>query len=621
MNGLRRKNMRRLFVFSVLALLCIGGIGDGIVVAADPVQEGYEIRTYDISNLMVRTGHDPAPGEFPLYPFMTRYEDLHEEGEWSWLGADRIGDIVHILLGDELFDHNGTRVEMGEQSLIVKAAASVHQRIEQVLAFLDRHLNRTVRMQVEVYTARKAFEWSAWDEETVKAAKADGSLKPLLNRSVEVRLGDLWQARDGVTTPILYDYEPEIAQASVICEPQVKKLFTGLKVALRPFLSPDGQGLLVGLYASASRLQIPLEERDIEYRGRIGTQESVENVHLSRTLSDPRIEFVSLGTVVSLIPGKTEAVSAAFPHGKGLGNIVIALTAELAPAPPPLDLGRGMVCECFHLGYEQAGQMEPFVSYWRAELDENDLETFALQSHDVFMKLPIGEVEENHGAMILFDETFTPELDWEYNDLDPIIVGTRVFTRSAPSFFERIRGMATDLVCPKPSVLHGELKFVVVRGSTVLNEAEAILEQGQLAGWVTVPLMRGGQAFSMGGLEGLMVEKYDVDVATSAAVPNILVRTYLDGAVICLNHEPATPGMNAKGSIKTRIIVNRQVGPVDSWNLGDQGGILGVIDRPTFNHGEIEGRFPCDGNAHLLGSLTRRSADTVNTIYVLGRVR
>jgi hypothetical protein len=591
------------------------------LVAADPVQEGYEIRTYDISNLMVRTEHDPAQDAFPLYPFMIRYRYHCEEEGWGWLGAETIGDIIHTLLGDELFDHNGTRVEMGEQSLIVKAALPVHQRIEQVLIFMDQQMNRTVRMQVEVYTAREAFEWNAWDEETVKKAKADGSLKPLLNRSVEVRLGDLWQARDGVTTPILFDYEPEIAQASVICEPQVKKLFTGLKFALRPLLAPDGNGLLVGLFASASRLQVPLEERDIEHKGRISNNEGVETVPMSHTLSDPKIEFASMGTVVPLVPGKLQAVSAAFPDGKGLGSIVVALTAELAPAPDILDLGEGMVCGCFHLGYEQAGRFEPFVTAWNAEFDEGDPETYDLRRHDVFMKLPIGDVEENHGAMILFDENFTPDLDWEYNDLDPIVVGTRVFTRSAPAFFERIRAMANDLVCPKPSVIHGELKFLVVRGPAVLDDGEAILQEGQLAGWTTVPLMHGGKAFSMAGLEGLMVEGYDVDVATSAAVPNNLVSTYLDGAVVQLKHEPSVPGIKAKGWIQAQVVVNRLDGPMDSWNLSDSGSIIGVIDRPTFNHGEIEGRFPCDGKAHLLGSLTRRSADTVNTLYVVGRVR
>jgi hypothetical protein len=611
--------MRRLIVFGLLAMLGTSVVHDCDLFAADPMQRGSEIRTYDLSNLMIRTTYHPALDAFPFYPFMIGYRDYGEEGEWSWLGAETIGDIVHTLLGDELFDHNGTRVEIGEQGLVVKAAQSVHQRIEQVLVFLDQHLNRTVRLQIEVYSARKVFPWDTWDETTMEEAKASGMLKPLLSRSTDVRLGELWQTRDGVITPILFDHEPEIAQASLICEPQVQNLFTGLKIALRPLLSPDGDDLLVGLYASASRHAVKLTDRDLEYRGRISNNEGVETVTLSRTISDPKVEFASLGTVLPLVPGKTETVSTAFPHGRGLGNIVIALTAELAPAPPPLDLGEGMVCGCFHLGFEQAGSFTPFVTEVNEELNERDPESFDIRRHEAYMRLPIHEVEENHGAMILFDESFTPELDWEYGDVEPIIVGTRVFTRSVPLFCEELRAMAEELVCPEPSVIHGELKFVMARGPAVLDDAETILQKGQLAGWTTVPLTRGGRTFAMAGLEGLMVENYDVDVATSSAVPNILVRTYLDGAAVHLKHEPTVPGPDGWGWVKAQIWVNWLDGPMESWNLNDSGSIIGIIDRPTFDHGEFEGRFPCDGKVHLLGSLTRGSEDTVSTLYVVGR--
>ena len=106
----------------------------------------------------------------------------------------------------------------------------------------------------------------------------------------------------------------------------------------------------------------------------------------------------------------------------------------------------------------------------------------------------------------------------------------------------------------------------------------------------------------------------DVDVANQSSCPNPRIRRYLDGVFARLVHRPST---NDAGVVEAEFYVNKLSGPIESCHLGENGGMLGVIDQPRFDHGLFQTRIPLDGELHVVGSVTGERGGETITLYII----
>ncbi len=326
--------------------------------------EEYETRFYDLS--LFRDFIDPEGEEdfLPLVPFLPLDMDdeyLEELIEYSFLEVypDQIIDVLYQIIGEEHFEHNGARIHHFGWGLYITTSESIHQRVAAVLGFLESRLSREVDMEIEVYAVNNLAQIEDAGADEIHLAAEEGALSLLLKRSVRTRIGDLAGFDDGEKTSIVWDYDTEIAQASVVCEPIVAQLSVGLRLMARPLPAPDGQGLIVALYGMASRFTEPPAQRELGYAGRLALERQIESVPVGHVIDDPRIEFAGVASFLSVEPGRTAVVRCAFPHFSGTGSLVVLLSANQLPAPELLDLGDGRVLAGFDFHSLQADSLIP----------------------------------------------------------------------------------------------------------------------------------------------------------------------------------------------------------------------------------------------------------------------
>jgi len=266
-------------------------------------QEEYVTKKYDLSGFLDCSPymHQPEKDEtLALIPFHPDQEELFlREREYFQFSPDYVYEMLYRIIGEERFDHNHLLIETKPECLLIRAPESIHETVVKVIAFLDAVLNRDVRIDLEFFGAVDTKSLNASDAKSLRLAVENGALDPLLKRSVEVRMGTLFEVLDGSSCRIVYDQSTEIAQQANISEPMIEDLFTGLRLAVRPLPAPDGNGLLIGLYALASRLTGPVVTRQLLSKGRVCSESrGVEELDLSQDVDDPRIEFASLASII-----------------------------------------------------------------------------------------------------------------------------------------------------------------------------------------------------------------------------------------------------------------------------------------------------------------------------------
>lgn len=616
--------MKSFNLILTLALVSIVFCTGDVVVASNANPEPSKVmKAYDLSCLQQRIHDNQFMETVYFLPLIVREDNEIQRPDTEAFGAESVLDLLYMVMGKEHFEHNGVHIEIRNNFLIVNAAPDFQKRLASVLAFVTQQLNRSVQIEIELFQMKKVFDFADQQTESLDQALADGNLRKLNRYAVQVRLGEFWETRNGSVMPIIKDYEPEIAQASSVCEPIMEDLFVGLNLALRPMLAPDGRGFILELFASLSRLIEPIDERDLEYEALHTHNEGSDSLTMTRLINDPKLEFASLGSVVSVAPGKPVILSAAFPHHKGLGSLLIVLSARFQPMPDRLDLGEEIICGCLDLGFRQGARKELFSMF----LDEGSWRTFETNSNEYdclhqvpFMYFRSKVLTDDEPILAIFEQYLQPAKDDAAEFYYPFMLGNQILVRTDSLRFEAIRTALANLGKPNPSSGVATVYFYEVKGAADFSEVEEVLKEGKRVGWTSAPISAGGSALSMAGFEGLMVGSYDVDVATHAAVPSINTKDYFDGAVVYLRKERGIIDPGDKGWIEASITLNRLKGPMKSTNLGDTGGILGMIDQPAFDHTVIKARIPCDGALHLLGNQVRKQGEATKTVYAVGQV-
>jgi hypothetical protein len=584
------------------------------------------IRYYDLSTLPFEGDDDIWETNRSLIPFHPQRQFLEEgmiDDEVGFCDVEQelIMEVIYTAIGEEHFEHNGALIELTDQGLRVKGSEEIHATVSRIIDFMAALMNRRVSLDVEVYSLEHGTP--------VGVVEADSGLVPLLKTTLQGEIGDLMEISDGISRPIVWDYDPEIAQAAVVSEGNVDSLFVGLDLALRPLIAADGKRVLVALYGRSSRLTQPIMPRDIRNMGRLSNEQGIVELPAAQSLDDPRIEFAGVAGTLITEPGKPALVQACFPHLDGVGSLLVSVTSRLHPAPDVIEMPGGLVMSAFDLSHLQAAYHMPFKPLLKGLYRHMGFHHFSeYNEHEDSTVTDVGppfrtsfrQTGDIVESLIYGD--FFPELE-EYEDeigLEVFYFGDTVFVISPPELRSTLRERLAGMFPSPVTTIDVDLRFVEVDGPAVSRSAKDVLEGGTLHGMTAVPMMRGGRATSIAGFEGLAVDTYSVEVANNAAIADPVMVRYMDGAHVQVRHEPGLdPGQS--GTIRTAILVNRLTGPVKSRNLGDRGGLLGVVDQPSFNQGFIDTRFDADGDPHILGSISIERDGVLKTLYVIGKAR
>jgi len=589
-------------------------------------------RVYDIAtlNLPFRT-EDTNVETLRLAPYSPGELELTAlaKERYPRFNSDTIQYLLHSIVGEEQFEYEGISIgSLNNERLLVTGPESIHSRVSHVLAVVESFLNRKITIDVEIYTAESETALDKDDGPSIRQAAEQGALRLILKQQCCTVPGGYCEINTEKIRSIVLDFDPEIAQASIAYEPIVADIATGLSLSLRPFeISAEGT-LLVGIHGLFSRLVDSSLERDLKFKGRLATNDKVEIIPVSNTVDSPAMEFASLATVVPLEPEKTAVLRSAFPHQSGSGSLVILLTARSCQTADRLDLGQGLYMSAIDFGFLSAESLLPSrfdkdgpfsEENFRGYHPKEDCTLTTLGRRGRMIHPRIGDVFE-----LMLDECLPPDAEYyfegdsfSFEESRGYLLGNLVVLCAKKEYIDKAIEFKRRMSATQSAPLHIAVLYVETKGPAVLTAAEQILREGRLVGALRVPMVPGGRAISLAGLEGLMIHHYDVDVANNSSCPDPRIRRYLDGAFVRLVHQPALSASSGAGVVQTEFYVNKLSGPMPTRNLGENGGMLGVIDQPEFDHTLFQTRVPIDRELHVVGTVMTETGGRTNTIYIL----
>jgi len=592
-------------------------------------------RVYDITTLNLPFYVDGQVETLRLAPYAPGELDLNDLADENYpvFCADRLENLLYTIVGEEQFEHDGISIgSLDDEKLFVTGPESIHRIVSQVLALVDRHLNRKITIDVEVYKAGKDAALAHNDASSIRQAAEEGLLELVLKQQCCSVSGGLSEICTEKKRPVVLDYDNEIAQESIAYEPIISEITTGLSLSLRPFTAPEGGGLLVGLHGIYSEVVNSSLKRDLRIKARVTTDSMMNDIRVSHTVDSPAMEFASLASVIPLEPEKTAVVRSAFPHQSGLGSLVILLTARSMRPVERLDLGNGLYLNTLDFDFLAAEVLLPFEFDSEGPFSEYNFLGRDPEHDSTLTSLGRRGRLVHHRAEDIFnlmvEECVPPGSDFDFGgdrfsfgDSCGFLLGNFVIMRAPQDFCDQATGFARGMFAAGSEPVKVDVRFVEAAGPAVLTGVDEILSTGRLAGRLSIPMISGGRAVSLAGLEGFMVYGYDVDVANGSSCPNPRVRRYLDGIFACLVHRPVLAASPAAGVIEAEFYINKLAGPMETCDLGENGGMLGVVDQPEFDYGLLQTRIPLDNGLHVIGTVAGEGDGEATTLYVIAGSR
>jgi len=626
--------MKALTLLTILGLLTVLAVPGYCTTPGEipPQENGKSLtRVYDITTLNLPFHDVYRVGTLRLAPFSPgtlKEKDLAGE-DYPVFDADSIEYLLYSIVGGEQFEYDGVHMgSLGKDKLLVTGPESIHRIVSHVLAIAENHLNRKITIDVEIYKAETETSLESDDVSSIRQAADAGTLRLVLKQQCRTVPGGFAEISTEKTGPLILDYDPEIAQSSLAYETVIREISTGLTISLRPFAAPDGRTLLVGLHGLYSEIINAEMKRDLRFKGRLSTSDKIDIISVSNSVDSPAIEFASLATVVPLEPEKTAVIRTAFPHQSGMGSLVILLTAHAPQPANRLELGEGLFLSALDFGFLAAENLLP-VKFMREGpfCNENFYGTCPYEDCTITSLGQRGRMvrrgmDEIFGLMI--NETIPPGTEYDssgdsfsFDESRGYLLGSLIVFRAEKEFCNKMTQVACRMFSAESALLNTTVRFIETPGPAVLTDVDEILRKGKLVGVMSLPMLPGGRAASLAGLEGFMVEGYDVDAANEASGPNPRVQRYLDGVFVRLGHHPALSPSTGAGVIQAELYVNRLAGPIATRHLGENGGMLGVIDQPEFDHGLFQTRFPVDNALHVIGVMVGKRNSKNTTIYIV----
>lgn len=238
--------------------------------APEPVVLPNEVRAYDLRALRI---HTTSINDAPWSLAPQGLCDLNSQGFYDAGDGEQtelfFPGLIGDILGEELSFEGRWLEVLDNGKLLMVAPEGVHSQVQRVYDFLRDAADERIELAVEVIDG--AIEGpSQLDHAGVRAILSRVPKDSVVSHRVSLASADWGRVDSTVVSPIVIDFDAEIAQASVIADPIVMGVQSGLRIGLQAVPAKGGvlltsivrHGKLLGIGASALGMELRLTGED-----------------------------------------------------------------------------------------------------------------------------------------------------------------------------------------------------------------------------------------------------------------------------------------------------------------------------------------------------------------------
>ncbi len=235
-------------------------LAERIAMATPPPEQQPVRRTYDVADLCLEMRDRAQPPE-DLEP--SRYPLPEESGEepWGALQVDQLVELLRMGVEPASWEHEGASISVTNNRLFVSAIPRVQGKIERLLAWFRKTMDRRLCVEVAAVPVRgeDARRLCSAGELTAEEAQ-----RLLAQATGAVTLagwdGHVAGGRVGREIAYVQDYDVEVAEGAVIGDPVAARLFAGCSAQVMACLD-DGRGAILHCELQSSAVEEPLPVR------------------------------------------------------------------------------------------------------------------------------------------------------------------------------------------------------------------------------------------------------------------------------------------------------------------------------------------------------------------------
>lgn len=557
--------------------------------------------------------------ECQVYGYMENYEDLLA------FVADRLPEFIE----PELFEYESAYIRTLGSSLYLKAPEKTHKKVQAFIDFLRGRWDQHISIDLKVFYMTSATPLKSLDSHSIQNALNRGTLKSLLHRNIKTERGGLFELKEGIETLVGWSAYCEIAERSVINGPEIRNLFVGLDLALRPVFVSDGKKVALNLFGKASRFIEPLNFKELNLNGRIALDQSTQDINLTNKIDDPKIEFASVAAHLVAGQGETTGVQVAFPHHKGVGSLVILATPSFKQPIRTVELDHNKILSAIDFSYLQIQDTLKLHLSKAGNIFSRNVEDYDRECDDTLTLIgpPIQarsyRCEDLYCEFMSILEELQPDLlnKMYEKDVEPIdyLLGNDLILLTTHEHYNALSELVRSSQEADPKTVDVKVKFVETSGPAIITSPDGVIDRGVLKGVVNIPMCSGTTAGAYAGYEGIMVTGHEAEVATASACFSPRCQPFLDGAIVYLHHIPSPSLSKDIGKVRATVFINQM--DASSMRSVSPSGFSPKLDKILFNNTVFTSEFSADGKNHILGSLTRNKEGKLSTLYAIGIAR
>jgi len=507
-----------LTVTALLAILArTGDPVPPVPTPGDPTEDTV-LATYDLRGVLPRwdggTEWRQSLGVVPAVDPRRENPSVFESNDYSELASYELLDLLTQILGDEL-RREGRELVVEGSVLTVLAPEALQEQVRSVLDAMQMALAGTIPVRVDILTLGEGSPGELLSSSTPSEEEATKLIGALLGRGaqhrsfqMELSAGRTARVDARRRIPFLFDYDVEIAQASMVFDPVMAHTFDGTQLLLRGL--PVSGGLALSALILRSELLGKIEERTISVRGMVNHIEGqqAEMIEGPGTIQTPQVLVRGLSLDTLLPDGKALALSLDADLGTARAREIVILRR----------LGGGM------------------TSYVARPIPRTNRTLIALNS-ELFRRgslvANLIEDQDDHGFAIPGVEA---QFDGEISSflLEWLKVRFSIWRRFGPWIL-----IVTDPAWDRDAAAELDKLVKSRREATRLLELGVDLRaQGRESSYpvrLKLPVLEGSSVGILVARGTTAVIDYDVEVAQGASVPDPLVETLFEGLAMRLS--------------------------------------------------------------------------------------
>lgn len=233
--------------------------------AAAEAEERVVLRTYDVSDLCTKLSDHGAPPE-NLTP--SKYDAPPEAEDSEPRAAYDIDVLIEVMkwaVEPGSWEMEGTDIQPKNGRLFIRAIPRVHGRIERMLAWCRKSMDRRVSVDVAVVAVGDGDAALLTNALELTADEAQRLLaRPLAAVTLSGFDGQRLGGRAGREISYLRDYEVEIADGAAVADPVTGKVLSGCTAEARACLDGN-EGAILHCRLEMSRVAEPLPVHPTEH--------------------------------------------------------------------------------------------------------------------------------------------------------------------------------------------------------------------------------------------------------------------------------------------------------------------------------------------------------------------